>query len=340
MKNKISKIPKFYIIIFLGILWFSIMGFFLFLKDENIKNVEISKKIENLDDRALIGEKGYISSSAIIQRKTGTGPFDNDDESGNDSSEDNDIVRSFDQITWTIENNLKLKDEHDSSSYKGGIIQVKAEVSPDISKYIKWDTESMKWAENIELSENGGVFSAQYTLSDDEVTLPGKQTLVFVLKVMGAPNETNIQPKFTMSILGNDEDEKFELNDTITKVSASPNYNIKLVKNNNLENRVTVDYGNGVTAGRMYGYCFVLQLYNEDVNKGLKGIEYPKGEISFDIDLQLMRTKLGSTELENITNDCTPILWNYSVNYRENSPYAYGNIEGRNMVFDNPLTQF
>lgn len=340
MKNKIDKISKVYKIFFLGIVVFFMIGILLCLKNENIKIAEISKKIEGLDDSILIGEKGYISSSVITQRKTGTGPFDKDDEAGNDSSEDNDIVRSFDQITWTIENNLKLKNEDAGSSYKGGVIQVKAEFSPDISEYIKWDTDSMKWAENVEISDNGAIFSAQYTLSDDEVTLPGKQTLVFVLKVMGAPNETNIQPKFTMSILGNGEDEKFELNDTITKVSAAPNYNIKLAQNNSLANRVTVDYGNGDKIGRMYGYCLVLQLYNEDVNKGLKGIEYPKGEINFDIDLQLMRTRLDSTELENITNDCTPILWNYSVNYRENSPYAYGNIEGRNMIFDNPLTQF
>lgn len=39
------------------------------------------------------GDKGYISSAQIIQTKTGTGPWDANDEPGNDSSEDNNIVR-------------------------------------------------------------------------------------------------------------------------------------------------------------------------------------------------------------------------------------------------------
>ena len=51
----------------------------------------------------LPDDGGRISSSQVIQTKTGTGPFDENDEPGNDSSEDNNIVRSFDQVTWTIE---------------------------------------------------------------------------------------------------------------------------------------------------------------------------------------------------------------------------------------------
>ena len=53
------------------------------------------------------GDKGYISSAQIIQTKTGTGPWDADDEPGNDSSEDNNIVRSFDQVTWTVDLTMK-----------------------------------------------------------------------------------------------------------------------------------------------------------------------------------------------------------------------------------------
>ena len=50
----------------------------------------------NVSSRAItIGDKAIISSVAI-EAKTGTGPWDDDDEPGNDSSEDNNIVRSFD----------------------------------------------------------------------------------------------------------------------------------------------------------------------------------------------------------------------------------------------------
>lgn len=177
---------------------------------------------EELNAGAIInGDKGYISSAQIIQAKTGTGPWDANDEPGNDSSEDNNIVRSFDQITWTID----------------------------------------------------------LTISADKVI-----------------------------------------------VSAKGKYNIQLNRNDELANRTTVDYGEGATNGRMYGYSFAVQLYNEYDSKGLKGIEYPKGEISFDINLKLERTKFESQELEDITNECTPNLWQYGLNNWDSN---YGNIPNR-----------
>ena len=73
------------------------------------------------------GDKGYISSAQIIQTKTGTGPWDANDEPGNDSSEDNNIVRSFDQVTWTIDLTMTLKSGIAESNLTGGIIKVKKE---------------------------------------------------------------------------------------------------------------------------------------------------------------------------------------------------------------------
>ena len=80
-----------------------------------------------------------ISSSQIIQTKTGTGPFDENDEPGNDSSEDNNIVRSFDQVTWTVENTMVLNSS-DTTGYTGGRIYFEATL-PDTftSETIKWD---------------------------------------------------------------------------------------------------------------------------------------------------------------------------------------------------------
>lgn len=326
---------KFMVIVFFIILFF-ILGGYWGLKQINKDIIQIESTKENLNENYLIGEKGYISSAVITQRKTGTGPFDENDDIGNDSSEDNDIVRSFDQITWTLENTLKLKNEEMGISYQGGVIEVKAELSQDVAKYIKWDIESMKWAENVQISNDGSIFSAQYTLSDSEITVPGKQTLVFVIKVMGAPNGIDIKPKFTMNLQGNSEDEKFILEDSATKVSAAPNYNIKLSKNADLEYKTEVDYGNGNTKGRMYGYTAVLQLYNTNVNKGLKGIEYPQGDIDFNLDIELTRTKFNSTEREDITSECTPILWNYRENYESDD----GVIEGRTMMFNNKLSKY
>ena len=277
-----------------------------------------------------IGKEGIISAAQIKKTQTGTGPFDSDDEAGNDSSETNNIVRSFDQITWTVDLTLALKSGSTQTNLKGGTIDVEVELPRELANLVEWDTSSMSWMTNTQVSEDGRTLTGQYTMSEGEVTIPGKQTLEIVLQVYGAGNREEITPTFKFGIAGNEENEKVEITGDTIYVSATGKYNIQLASHTNyLNNKATVDYGEGNTLGRMYGYGFAIQLYNDSVEKGLKGLEYPKGEISFDIDLKLERTKAGSTQREDITNECTPILWNYRVNDWTNN--KIGNIADREM---------
>ena len=272
------------------------------------------------------GDKGYISSAQIIQTKTGTGPWDADDEPGNDSSEDNNIVRSFDQVTWTVDLTMALKSGVADSGLTGGIINVEVTLPEACADVMKWDLDSMQWIENGKVSSDGKTLTGQYSMSETDTTIPGKQTLVFVLGVEGAGNKTEIIPTFTFELEGNEENDKVTITGDKIIVSAKGKYNIKLNRNVQLADKTTVDYGEGNTSGRMYGYTFAIQLYNDNESKGLKGMEYPKGELSFDIDLKLERSIFGSDELEDITAECTPILWQYNVNDWDN---VNGNIGGR-----------
>lgn len=45
----------------------------------------------------------YVSRFKVKEQKDGVGSFDKDDDAGNDSSDDNLIVRSFDDINYTLE---------------------------------------------------------------------------------------------------------------------------------------------------------------------------------------------------------------------------------------------
>ncbi len=261
------------------------------------------------------GDKGYISSAQITQVKTGTGPFDENDNPGNDSSEDNNIVRSFDQVTWTVNLTMALKSGIADTNLAGGGINVNVTLPEACANVMKWDTSSMQWLENGQVSSDGRTLTGQYTMNDQEVTIPGNQSLVFVLQVYGAGNGTEIVPTFTFDLEGNKDNEKVTINGEKVIVSATGKYNVQLHNNTYyLSSKTTVDYGEGDTSGRMYGYSFTVQLYNEDESKGLKGLEYPKGEISFDIDLKLERSEFGSDKLDDITDECTPILWNYRLN--------------------------
>ena len=312
-------------------------------KDEN-ENSATSVDGENTNGeelktaRSINGDLGYISSIDTKEVKTGTGPFDENDEPGNDSSENNDIVRSFDQITWTYNLTFKLKDTDSGTSLKGGVIKITADLPEELANIIEWDIESMKWLSNANLSEDGISLSGEYSMNEEEVTIPGNQDVIFVLKVKNAVNGTKIQPSFTFMLEGNEEEEKKEVTapKAIT-VSATGRYNIKLAQNPRLSKKVSIIEGE--VTGRMYGYGFTVQLYNNEYSeeenpysKGLKGIEYPKGEISFDINLKLKRSEFGSSELEDITEESTPILWNYRINNWDTNDLS-GNIENREMYF-------
>ena len=84
----------------------------------NSLNGEEQNEADLQTARSINGDLGYISSIDTKEVKTGTGPFDENDEPGNDSSENNDIVRSFDQITWTYNLTFKLKDADSGTSLK------------------------------------------------------------------------------------------------------------------------------------------------------------------------------------------------------------------------------
>lgn len=53
----------------------------------------------------------YVSTAKVKAQTDGTKPFDDDDERGDDSSDSNRIVRSFDKISYTIEYATALSDE-------------------------------------------------------------------------------------------------------------------------------------------------------------------------------------------------------------------------------------
>ena len=271
-------------------------------------NVQV-KAAEQLPDN---GAK--ISSAQIIQTKTGTGPWDDDDEPGNDSSEDNNIVRSFDQVTWTIENTFVLKDaESGIDSYSGGTIFVKVSLPQSAKNIIRWNTDAMGWAEDTGvLSSDGLTFTGEYHMSETETTIPGKQSLIFAIDVLGALNEYEIEPTFELWLNGNSESDKQMINPEKVIVSSAPKYNIRLVRKS--IKRYLPNPNNSGEYGIVHGFWATLQLYNSDQSKKLKGIEYPTGDITFDLNVKLEKTDKKENLIEDVTDTMTPILYNYSLN--------------------------
>ena len=298
----------------------------------------------------LTDDSGIVTAINTTKISTGTGPFDATEGAGNDTSADDNIVRSFDQVTYAVEATTAInntphgsQDAQTAVSFTGGYLCVKAVLPEECIGKVEWDLDSMGWAQETgSISADKRIFSAIYKMSSDGVTVPGKQELNLIVKVNGAENNFKFKPEVYMWLNGNETDESksdyevvktSEITETI--VSAAPKYNIRLKNNSRLGRRVSINYGEGNTIGRMYGYSITLQLYNDNIDKGMKGIEIPTGDITFDIDLKVTKNKQGETTEEDITNELMPILWNYKLN----DEGTEGEIAGRSMNFGE-LTDF
>ena len=66
----------------------------------------------------------------------------------------------------------------------------------------------MAWIENAKLSSDKMTLTGYYKLNPDAITIPGKQTLVFVANIFGASNGIEFQPEFKLWLNGNSDDEK------------------------------------------------------------------------------------------------------------------------------------
>lgn len=264
-----------------------------------------------------------ITSAAIVSRNTGTAPFDDNNEPGNDSGAENNIVRSFDQITWTLENTMAINNTGDQY-YTGGTIYFEASVPANLSDIVKWNTDSMNWIEDLEISDDATTITGSYTMPTEDSTVPGKQTLVFVLDVLGAKNGTQIQPTFKTWLNGNSASQRVTTIDSdIITVSAAPAYNIEVTKNPLNRDTYMEDPNNPGTElyGKVFGYGIVLSLNNtSSEDKGLKGTEYPTGDITFDLDLGLSRYG-SSNEDDNgdLTDIVCPLLYQYCVDGEEDN---------------------
>ena len=96
-KRKIHK-KQIFIFIAIIILLLAVTLIFNFNKIAKYKNSIIGTDEITKSQDAQIGEKAIVTSAQEVKRITGTAPFDSNDEPGNDSSDTNDIVPSFDVI--------------------------------------------------------------------------------------------------------------------------------------------------------------------------------------------------------------------------------------------------
>lgn len=287
---------------------------------------------EQSDDTNLC----YVLAYDINKVIDGTAPFDSDDTAGNDSSNENGIVRSFDTINYTLKYTTAIKDAEtqgiDSTNVMIDFLlpcsPVKAEFNTDtmtwlLDKQVTYTYEDGSTSTSYDMNKN--VVSQRLTgrrlLVNSEAgnTVPGTGTLAIGVNVNAAVTGDAINPEFTIWMEGNSEDEKKTLTAS-TVVSAAPKYDIVIRRNAsanllgyyNLDDRTarTDKEKDTDKYGRLQTYAIGIAVQNDSSQKGMKGVEYPDGnDITFDLR---MSEVLNGQDVSN-QESYKPLFWDYKM---------------------------
>lgn len=288
------------------------------------------------DDYGIVESANIsIGDDSLPKIADGTEPFDADDEVGNDSSNKNRIVRSFDAITYNVDIKLKVNEEKYTDlvgkKFTGGYLYIEATLNEDNNS--SWKTTEMTWLNTNAVSKvDGKKLYVVITLnSDEEINSKIIKDLPFVVNASYTQNEKTILPTIKVWLKGNTDDEKKDVTgiDKV-KVTAIENYNVKIKSDANRlwGTRQKLNYNGNEIIGRLFGIGIATTLYNSDIQKGVKGTTIPSGEIEFNLNIKIL-----DDEGKDITSTVHPYIWNYSLNGDKG-------ILDRNMYFGQSTEQY
>lgn len=243
-----------------------------------------------------------VSKLKLIGWTTGTAPFDTDSERGDDKDENNDIVRSYDTVTYDYEYTLTPDDA--MTYYRKARVGFRVELPYPADK-VTFATDQMNWVDRTpgyeaKVTQEGDrqVFTAYRLLtptSNSPTVCPGTSGITLAVKVLGAPNGYRFHPTVKAWTVPNDTSNRI-VSDTPkdVTVSAKVSLNVRMVNYGNVDNGV-FDFSSGAanapnkTEGKVTGLGLGIALVTEmrwpDRTKGLKGLEAPSGRITYKLHL-------------------------------------------------------
>lgn len=236
---------------------------------------------------------------------------------GNDSGPSNGVVRSFDQVAYGLdfvtELNTSLPDGTDISNYKGfnnAKVYMRFEVPVAAENDISFVMSDMGWLMDGEATYDAAnhkwILTGYRQLTSDggNIALPNRGTLNVIMRVNGAANGQTITPTASVWLDQGTDEGGTDLNaayapttaETTTgfqavRVTAAPKYNVGIKYaewNSQLRspNFTTGDLDTGAQNYWVDTLAFVGEIRNDSPEKGLKGIEFPKGDFSFDVTVE------------------------------------------------------
>ncbi|MDO4283689.1 MAG: hypothetical protein Q4D02_08655, partial [Clostridia bacterium] len=286
---------------------------------------------QNAVEQSELYDKMYIESAKIESRKTGTGPFNEGSgipNPGEDYSEDDHYVRTFDVVKYTlsavIQPNTEANGVDETSTFNGGVVKLRGRIED--STYFTWQEDA--WMQNVVISEDGKEIYAEYIVPEAQLTAPGTQTLTATLKARGTATKEGEEaptPTFEIWMDGNSPDNENSVkNSAVLKdsselyISGKPAFNIKLAKGE-IADKGTYNGKSGYYL--TYGIQIGLMQNKEGISD-LRGLEYPEGEFSTELNLEYLYKESDSSDSYRKVSDVSNIiLVGYSINSVENDAY-------------------
>lgn len=291
-------------------------------------------------------DSAAVSRLRLIDRITGTAPFDKDNERGDDKDETNDIVRSYDTVTYDYE--YTLTPDSTMDYYRRTRVGFRFEL-PYPQDKVTFDAEKMGWVDHtpgyepkLTTETIDGTVTQVYTCyrlleptSQSPTVNPGTGSIGLSVAVKGAPHGYRFHPTVkawpawdASNPTNTGTHERAEDTPKDVTVSAKLNLNVRMVNYGNVD-RGVFDFSSGAanapnkTEGKVTGLGSGIALVTEmrwpDRTKGLKGLEAPSGRITYRL------------RLSNQYSDDTQAGTKHPMERRwQPLLYDYGHIDGDN----------
>lgn len=278
--------------------------------------------------------------------QSGTAPFDKDNERGDDKDETNDIVRSYDTVTYDYE--YTLTPDSTMDYYRRTRVGFRFELPYPADK-VTFDAEKMGWVDHtpgyepkLTTETIDGIVTQVYTCyrlleptSQSPTVNPGTGSIGLSVAVKGAPHGYRFHPTVkawpawdASNPTNTGTHKRAEDTPADVTVSAKLNLNVRMVNYGNVD-RGVFDFSSGAanapnrTEGKVTGLGLGIALVTEmrwpDRTKGLKGLEAPSGRITYRL------------RLSNQYSDDTQAGTKHPMERRwQPLLYDYGHIDGDN----------
>lgn len=291
-------------------------------------------------------DSAAVSRLRLIDRITGTAPFDADNERGDDKDENNDIVRSYDTVTYDYE--YTLTPDSTMDYYRRTRVGFRFEL-PYPKDKVTFDAEKMGWVDHtpgyepkLTTETIDGIVTQVYTCyrlleptSQSPTVNPGTGSIGLSVAVKGAPHGYRFHPTVkawpawdASNPTNTGTHKRAEDTPKDVTVSAKLNLNVRMVNYGDVD-RGVFDFSSGAAnapnkdegkvTGLGLGVALVTEMRWPDRTKGLKGLEAPSGRITYRL------------RLSNQYSDDTQAGTKHPMERRwQPLLYDYGHIDGDN----------